>query len=77
MTFRNKINYLNNMLPKETDKIFINPRLWEKFGVAVQQSFLSQCNLGSLAVIMNEEKPFIRKWKYMYTPWNLFDCSKI
>lgn len=77
MTFRNKINYLNNMLPKETDKIFINPCLWEKFGVDVQQSFLAQCNLGSLAVIMNEEKPFIKKWKYMYTPWNLFDCSKM
>lgn len=77
MTFRNKINYLNNMLPKETDKIFINPRLWKKFGVDVQQSLLAQCNLGSLAVIMDEEKAFVRKWKYMYTPWNLFDCSKM
>ena len=77
MTFRNKINYLNNMLPKETDKIFINPRLWKKFGVAVQQSLLAQCNLGMLSVIMNEEKPLLKKWKYMHTPWNLFDCSKI
>lgn len=27
LTMKNKINYLNNMLPKETDKILINPKL--------------------------------------------------
>lgn len=77
LTFKNKINYLNNMLPRETDKIFINPLLWKKFGKGVQQSLLAHCNLGYLYTSMNEEKNIHKKWKYMYTPWNLFDCSKL
>lgn len=77
MSLKNKINYLNNMLPRETDKIFINPLLWKKFGEGVQQSLLAHCNFGYLYTSMNEEKTFCKKWKYMYTPWNLFDCSKL
>lgn len=77
LKFKNKINYLNNMLPKETDKIFINPRLWIKFGVDVQNSLLAHCNLGQLYTMMDEEKSFHQKWKYMPTPWNFFDCSKL
>ena len=39
------MNYLNNMLPKETDKIFINPKLWKKWGEKVQKSFIEWANI--------------------------------
>ena len=36
------------MLPQETDKIFINPRLWRKWGEQVQNSFIEWANIGEL-----------------------------
>ena len=76
LNLKNKINYLNNMLPQETDKIFINPRLWRKWGEQVQNSFIEWANIGELFNFMDMEKPFFHKWKYSYVPWNLFDCSE-
>lgn len=76
LTFKNKINYLNNILPKETDKIFINPKLWKKWGKDVQDAFLTWANLSILFNAMHEEKKFFRKWKYAYTPWDLFERSE-
>lgn len=76
LTLKNKINYLNNLLPKETDNIFINPRLWKKWGEEVQQAFVEWANISILFNCMAAEKPFYKKWKYSFTPWNLFDCSK-
>lgn len=76
LTMKNKINYLNNMLPKETDKIFINPKLWKKWGETIQQSFIEWANISMFFNAMYEEKAMYKKWKYAYTPWNLFDCSE-
>lgn len=76
LTIKNKINYLNNMLPKETDKIFINPKLWKKWGESTQQAFIEWANISIIFDAMYNEKLIYRKWKYAYTPWNLFDCSE-
>ena len=67
---------MNNMLPKETDKIFINPKLWNKWGSNIQQSFIEWANISILFNAMQAETKKKMKWKYSFVPWNLFDCSE-
>lgn len=74
LTLKNKMNYMNNMLPKETDKIFINPKLWDKWGKDIQQSFIEYANISMLFNAMQAETKKSMKWKYSFVPWNLFDC---
>lgn len=76
LTLKDKINYMNNMLPKETDKIFINPKLWNKWGSTIQQSFIEWANISVLFNAMQAETKKRLKWKYSFVPWNLFDCSE-
>ena len=76
LTLKDKINYMNNMLPKETDKIFINPKLWNKWGSNIQQSFIEWANISILFNAMQAETKKKMKWKYSFVPWNLFDCSE-
>ena len=65
---------MNNMLPKETDKIFINPKFWDKWGKDIQQSFIEYVNISVLFNEMQAETNKSMKWKYSFVPWNLFDC---
>lgn len=76
LTLKDKINYMNNLLPKETDKIFINPKLWNKWGNSIQQSFIEWANVSMLFNAMQAESKKRIKWKYSFVPWNLFDCSE-
>lgn len=75
LSLKSRCNYLNNMLPEMTDKIVISPRLWTYWGNEIQKSLVEWANLSIFNQCFELEKGFSKKWKYAYTPWNLFDCS--
>lgn len=67
-----RVNYFNNNLPRWSDSIIISPRLWNKWGKQVQESFIAHANFDMLYRQMEKETG---NYKYLYaeTPWNLFD----
>jgi len=73
LKFRDKVNYMNNMLPLWTDKIVISPRLWYIWDQKVREAFIAFANMKILITQMNSEHGY--KYKYMDTPHNLFQCS--
>ena len=65
-------NYLNNNLPVWTDSIVISPKLWRKWGNAIQQSLIIHANMESL-YLAHELEDNGHPYEYMDTPWNFFD----
>lgn len=65
-------NYFNNNLPRWTDSIVISPRLWKKWGAAIQEAFITHANFDILYRQMEAEKNDYA-YQYMDTPWNLFE----
>lgn len=72
LEIRDKENYLNNNLPLWSDSVIISPRLWNKWGEAIQQALIAHANFDFLYRMMREEENRL-EYEYMYTPWNLFD----
>lgn len=64
-------NYFNNNLPRWSDSLVISPRLWHKWGEAVQQALITHANFD---VIFSATEKELNKhaYEYMETPWNLF-----
>lgn len=67
-------NYFNNNLPRWTDSIAISPRLWKKWGPAIQEAFIAHANFDILYRQMEAEKNDYA-YQYMDTPWNLFESD--
>lgn len=65
-------NYLNNNLPRWSDSLVISPRLWNKWGVAIQEAIITHANFDILYRQFEEEDNDF-SYKFMDTPWNLFD----
>ena len=66
-----RINYLNNKLPRWTDSLVISPRMWKCWGDGIQQAFVSHANFDTLYRYMEEEENLFA-YQYMDTPWDLF-----
>jgi len=73
LKFKDKVNYMNNMLPIRTDKIIISPKMWNLWDNKVKESFISFANMDFLIMSMFNEEGY--KYEYKYTPYNLFQCS--
>lgn len=65
-------NYFNNNLPRWTDSIVISPRLWDYWQQPIQEAFITHANFDVLYRQMEQETNDYA-YKYMDTPWNLFD----
>ena len=65
-------NYLNNNLPRWTDSIVISPRLWNYWQPSIQEAFITHANFDVLYRQMEEETNEYA-YKFMDTPWNLFE----
>lgn len=65
-------NYFNNNLPRWTDSIVISPRLWDYWQQPIQEAFITHANFDVLYRQMEQENNDYA-YKYMDTPWNLFD----
>lgn len=66
-----RINYLNNKLPRWTDSLVISPRMWKCWGDGIRQAFVSHANFDTLYRYMEEEENLFA-YQYMDTPWDLF-----
>lgn len=72
LNIKDKMNYLNNNLPRWTDSLVFSPRIWNRWGEQIQQALISHSNYDFLYRQMQyEEKKFA--YEYMYTPWNIFE----
>ena len=69
---KDRENYFNNNLPRWSDSIIISPRLWEKWGKQIQESFIVHANFDILYRQMEKETGDY-KYSYAETPWNLFE----
>lgn len=67
-----RINYLNNKLPRWTDSLVISPRMWKRWGEGIQQAFVTHANFDMLFRNMEEEENMFA-YQYMDTPWDLFE----
>lgn len=65
-------NYFNNNLPRWTDSIVISPRLWDYWQQPVQEALITHANFDVFYREMEEENNEYA-YKYMDTPWNLFE----
>ena len=65
-------NYFNNNLPRWTDAIIISPRIWNKWGPEIQEGLITHANFDML-YRMREKEDNNYAYKYMDTPWNLFE----
>ena len=71
LSITERINYLNNMLPLWTDSIVISPRLWNKWGLKIQESLITHANFDIIYRMHETLEDHI--YKYMYTPWDFFE----
>ena len=68
---KDKVNYLNNQMPRWSDAIIISPKLWNKWDREIQESLIAQSNLDFLYRDL-EEKELGFSYQYMDTPWDFF-----
>lgn len=74
LSISDRKNYLNNQLPRWTDSIVISPRLWDKWGLEIQQALIAHANFDFIFRTMEEEKHDY-KYHYMDTPWDFFESE--
>lgn len=72
LSCKDRENYFNNNLPRWSDSLVISPRLWNKWGKAIQEGLISHANFDVIYRMMENEDNF-HNYVYMDTPWNLFD----
>nr|WP_308743436.1 hypothetical protein [uncultured Anaerocolumna sp.] len=76
LDIKDRENYINNNLPRWSDSIVISPRLWNKWGLGIQDGLIAHANFDILYQTKEKEDNNYA-YTYMDTPWNFLEDMSI